>query len=196
MSAAPDASERELGPGEWAIVALLAEQPIHGWGLIQKLRPDGEIGAVWSLPRPSVYRALETLQQRGLIEESRLERSERGPYRMVFQTTRKGRAALKAWLAGPVEHVRDIRGLFLLKLVLAARAGIDREPMIRVQRAVLEPSIAALEKKLGQGSEAEDIYLRFRLDTTRAVVHFLDDLLEQSADSAPSAAPNRRADSA
>src|SRR5262245_58431771 len=89
MSAAPDPQERGLGPGEWAIVALLAEQPVHGWGLIQKLRPDGEIGAVWSLPRPSVYRALEALQQRGLIEESRLERGERGPYRMVFQTTRQ-----------------------------------------------------------------------------------------------------------
>ena len=165
---------------------------MHGWGLIQKLRPNGEIGAVWSLPRPSVYRALETLQQRGLIEASGLERSERGPYRMVFRTTRKGRAALKAWLAAPVEHVREIRWLFLLKLVLAARAGIDRKPMIRAQRAVLEPSIAALEQKLGQGSEAEQIYVRFRLDTTRAVLGFLDDLLEQNADAPPAAAPKRR----
>ena len=191
--AAPE--ERELGPGEWAIVGLIAEQPQHGWSLIQKLKPDGEIGAVWSLPRPSVYRALETLQQRGLIEESRLERGERGPYRMVFQTTRQGRAALKAWLAAPVEHVREIRWLFLLKLVLAARAGIDREPMIRAQRAVLEPSVAALEEKLGQGSEAEDIYVRFRLDTTRAVLHFLDDLLEQGVDTASSTASKRRVSS-
>ena len=178
MNAASEPSERELGPGDWAIIALLAEQPVHGWGLIQKLKPDGEIRAVWALPRPSVYRAL---QQRGLIEPDGLERSERGPYRMVFKTTRKGRAALKTWLAVPVEHVREIRWLFLLKLVLAARAGVDREPMIRAQRAVLEPSVRTLEEKLGQGSEAEEIYVRFRLDTTRAVVHFLDDLLEDAA---------------
>src|SRR5262245_15806000 len=155
MSTPGEVPEKEVGPGEWAIIALLAEQPIHGWGLIQKLKPDGEIGAVWSLPRPAVYRSLEQLQQRGLIEQNGLERSQRGPYRMVFRTTQKGRAALKAWLAAPVEHVREVRWLFLLKLVLAARAGIDREPMIRAQRAVLEPSIAALGQKLGTGAEAE-----------------------------------------
>jgi PadR family transcriptional regulator AphA len=183
--------EKELGPGDWAIVALLAEQPIHGWGLIQKLKPEGEIGAVWSLPRPAVYRSLELLQQRGLIEPDGLERSERGPYRMVFRTTGKGRAALKAWLAAPVERVREIRWLFLLKLVLAARAGIDREPMIRVQRAVLAPSTAALEQKLGTGTEADDIYLRFRIDATRAVLHFLDDLLDQGADAAVTRAESK-----
>jgi len=56
-----------------------------------------------------------------------------------FQATAKGRQELKAWLGRPVEHVRDVRDvrwLFLLKLVLAARAGIDREPMIRAQRTV------------------------------------------------------------
>jgi PadR family transcriptional regulator AphA len=172
-----EGTERELGPGGWAIVALLAEQPIHGWALIQKLKPTGEIGAVWSLPRPAVYRALEDLQHRGLIEQGGLERGDRGPHRVIFKTTAKGRRELKAWLAKPVEHVRDVRWLFLLKLVLAARAGIDRDAMIRAQRAVLVPSLAALEEKLGQGSEAEQITIRFRLDATRSVVHFLDELL-------------------
>jgi PadR family transcriptional regulator AphA len=159
-------------------VALLAEQPSHGWGLIQKLRPDGEIGAVWTMPRPAVYRSLEQLQRRGLIAASGLEPSERGPYRMVFRTTRKGRSALMEWLAQPVAHVREIRDLFLLKLVLASRARIDREPMIRAQRAVLAPSLVALEGRLGHGSEVEEITLRFRVDATRAVLDFLDDLLE------------------
>ena len=173
-------AERELGPGDWAVVALLAEAPSHGWGLIRKFRPDGEIGAVWSLPRPAVYRSLDLLQRRGLIEEERVERSERGPHRVVYRATRKGRTALKAWVAEPVEHVRDIRLLFLLKLVLAARAGIDRTPMIHAQRAVLAPSLDALEAKLGHGSEAEEITLRFRIDTTRAVLRFLDDLLGEA----------------
>jgi len=77
MSTVDGVPERELGPGEWAIIALLAEQPIHGWGLMQKLKPEGEIGAVWSLPRPAVYRSLEYLQQRGMIEQHGLERSQR-----------------------------------------------------------------------------------------------------------------------
>src|SRR5262249_40613661 len=139
VSAAADALERELGPGEWAIVALLAEQPMHGWALIRKLRPEGDIGAVWSLTRPSVYRALEARGRRGRIGGSGVEGRGRAPHRMVSRTPRAGWTALQTWLAAPVEHVREIRWLFLLKLVLAARGGIDREPMIRAQRAVLEP---------------------------------------------------------
>jgi PadR family transcriptional regulator AphA len=172
-----EGAERELGPGSWAVVALLAERPMHGWALIQMLKPEGEIGAVWSLPRPAVYRALEDLEHRGLIEQGGLERGERGPHRVIFKTTAMGRRELKAWLAKPVEHVREVRWLFLLKLVLAARAGIEREGMIRAQRAVLLPSVAALEEKLGQGTEAEELTIRFRLDATRSVVRFLDDLL-------------------
>ena len=48
------------------------------------------------------------------------------------------------------------------------------------------------KEKLGRGSEAEEIYLRFRLDTTRAVLHFLDDLLEQGTETG-SRAPAKRA---
>jgi PadR family transcriptional regulator AphA len=172
-------------------VALIAEKPAHGWSLIQKLKPDAEIGAVWSMQRPSVYRAIERLEQFGLIEQEGLERSDRGPYRMVFRATRSGRDALEAWLAEPVGHVREIRWLFLLKLVLAARAGIDREPLIRAQRDALTPSLAKLEAKLVKGSDADDLTLRFRIDATRAVLAFLDDLLEEGTSPAPLAAERR-----
>jgi DNA-binding PadR family transcriptional regulator len=178
------AAEREPGPGEWAVVALLAEAPAHGWSLVEKLRPGGQIGAVWSVPRPGVYRSLELLERRGLIEREGLERAARGPHRAVFRVTREGHDALGAWLADPVEHVRDIRWLFLLKLVLAARAGIDREPLIRNQLATIAPTVAALEAKLGESSDAEEIYVRFRLDATRSVVAFLEELLESDTSGA------------
>src|SRR5215510_13063241 len=132
------APERELGPGEWAIVALLAEQPSHGWALAETLRPDGEIGAVWHVARPVVYRTLESLEQQGLIEPVTLERSPHGPHRVVFAATSRARRGLHAWLAEPVEHITEIRSVFLLKLVFSSRAGIDREPLVLAQRAVVE----------------------------------------------------------
>jgi PadR family transcriptional regulator AphA len=73
------ADERELAPGEWSVLGLLAEQPAHGWALAAELAPDGGIGSVWSLGRPLVYRSLEILERRGLIEPAGLEDSVRGP---------------------------------------------------------------------------------------------------------------------
>src|SRR5690242_13912291 len=142
--------ERELAPGEWSVLALLAEEPGHGWALARQMAREGEIGKVWALGRPLVYRALELLDERKLIEPAGSERGLRGPNRTVFRATPAGREALARWLEEPVDHVRDIRSLLLLKLVLIDRAGADRKPLLHAQREVVLPSVAALERRLSE----------------------------------------------
>jgi DNA-binding PadR family transcriptional regulator len=170
--------ERELAPGEWSVLALLAEEPGHGWALARQMARDGEIGRVWALGRPLVYRALELLEERGLIEPAGSERGVRGPNRTVFRATPQGRQALAEWLQVPVEHVRDVRSL-LLKLVLIDRAGLDRDPLLHAQRALVVPAIATLERRLAESSGSEAIFVRFRLESTRAVLDFIDGLLAE-----------------
>lgn len=170
---------RELAPGEWSVLALLAEEPGHGWALARQMARDGEIGRVWALGRPLVYRALELLEERGLIEPAGSERGVRGPNRTVFRATPVGREALAEWLEVPVEHVRDVRSLLLLKLVLIDRAGLEREPLLRAQREHVVPAIRALEERLERSSRSEAIFVRFRLESTRAVLEFIDGLLAE-----------------
>ena len=176
--------ERELAPGEWSVLALLAEEPGHGWALARQMARDGEIGRVWALGRPLVYRALELLDNRGLVEPVGSERGVRGPNRTVFAATDRGREALTEWLSLPVEHVRDVRSLLLLKLVLIERAGLDRGPLLRAQRQLVLPAIAALEGRLAESRGSEAIFLRFRLESTRAVLDFIDGLLAERSSSA------------
>jgi DNA-binding PadR family transcriptional regulator len=171
--------ERDLAPGEWSVLALLAEQPSHGWALARQMARSGDIGSVWSLGRPLVYRALELLEQRGLIEASGHEPGLRGPNRTIFRATADGREALGRWLAEPVEHVRDVRSLFLLKLILVERASLDPVPLLEAQRAAVMPAIRALEARLVASSGSEQILVRFRLESTRAVLNFIDNMLEQ-----------------
>ena len=170
--------ERELAPGEWSVLALLAEAPGHGWALARQMARDGEIGRVWALGRPLVYRALELLEERGLIEPAGSERGVRGPNRTVFRATPDGREALAAWLEEPVEHVRDVRSLLLLKLVLIDRAALDRAPLLRAQRGLVVPAVLTLERRLADSSGSEAIFVRFRLESTRAVLRFVEGLLE------------------
>ena len=173
------ATERDLAPGEWSVLALLAEQPGHGWALARQMARSGEIGSVWYLGRPLVYRALELLEQRGLIEAIGHEPGLRGPNRTIFRATPKGRYALELWLAEPVDRVREVRSLFLLKLVLIERAAFDPSPLLESQRASVLPAVRALEARLAASSGGEQILVRYRLESTRAVLHFIDNLLEE-----------------
>ena len=92
------------------------------------LRPDGEVGRVWSSSRPLVYRALETLAERRLVRATRSEASTEGPTRTVFTPTAAGRRAYEAWLASPVDHVRELRSALMVKLLLLDRSARDPEP--------------------------------------------------------------------
>ena len=40
----PRAAEIDLSPAEWASLALLAEQPAHGFAVARELAPEGEVG--------------------------------------------------------------------------------------------------------------------------------------------------------
>jgi PadR family transcriptional regulator AphA len=173
-------SDRALAPGEWAVLALLGERPAHGWALAGQLGPSGELGSVWALGRPLVYRSLEILERRGLIEPAGLEASERGPKRTVFRVTADGRAALERWLAEPVAHVREVRSQLLLKLVFAERAGVDPERMLLAQHESIAAAVHSLETRAGGSSGSERILLRFRLESTRAVLRFIEGMLAES----------------
>jgi PadR family transcriptional regulator AphA len=181
--------ERELAPGEWSILALLAEAPGHGWALARQMARDGDIGRVWALGRPLVYRALELLEARGLVEPTGSERGTRGPNRTVFRATDEGREVLGRWLSEPVAHVRDVRSLLLLKLILIERARLDREPLLHAQRELVVPALHALETRLEGSCGTESIFVRFRLESTRAVLEFIDGLLAERTAAAPATNP-------
>jgi PadR family transcriptional regulator AphA len=171
-------AERTLAPGEWAVLALLSERPAHGWALAGELGRSGELGSVWSLGRPLVYRSIDILAERGLIEPAGHEPGLRGPNRTIYRTTCAGATALVQWLEEPVEHVRDVRSLLLLKLIFAERTGIDPTPMLEAQQATIAAAVGELERRLGASVGTEAILLRFRLESTRAVLRFVGGLLD------------------
>jgi PadR family transcriptional regulator AphA len=172
-----------LSPNDWAVLALVAERSSHGWALTAKLARGGEIGTIWAISRPVVYHGLDRLEHVGLIRATGLERGGIGPHRVVYAATEEGRTELGAWLRAPVQHVRDIRSLFLLKVVLSERAGVDVEPLLVAQRTALVPLIAWLEAQLDDtGTEApgETTVAVFRLETAGAVVRFIDGMLDRT----------------
>lgn len=167
-------AERQLSVGEWSVLALLAERPAHGWALAAALSPEGEIGVVWSLSRPLVYRALELLEERGLVEQVGSATSARGPSRTIFTPTRAGRNALTRWLQQPAAHIRDLRPELLLKLIFLRRRGSDTSELLDRQRAIVEELLARLAADLADASNERAVLVRYRLEAARAALRFVE----------------------
>jgi DNA-binding PadR family transcriptional regulator len=160
------------------VLALLDEKPAHGFALSRVLAEDGELGQVWTMPRPRVYRAIEDLRDAGLIKAVQTSPSERGPNRTVFAATPAGALAVEQWMAKPVAHVRDARSELLLKLVLTHRAGRDMRPLAGAQLGVLDQLIERLTARLEQADPAQAMVVRFRLAQARATRDYVDELLD------------------
>ena len=137
----------ELSVTEYAVLGILAEGPNHGFALAKELAPSAELGRIYTVRRPLVYRALDRLIEAGLAEAMHIEESDAGPNRTVVRITRRGRARLGQWLDRPVAHVRDVRIEFLLKLALLRRSGGSPGSLIDRQREALQPTLEVLEER-------------------------------------------------
>jgi PadR family transcriptional regulator AphA len=166
----------ELSLSDWAVLGLVAEGPTHGWPIVRALRADGDLGRVWTVARPVVYRSLATLGAAGLIEDYDELPGERGPNRTIVRITRPGRTALRRWLATPVTHVRDIRTEFLLKIALLTRANEPTNELVRAQLDALEPVLGAVATKpTGEGFDL--VLAKWRREQAIAVERFVRSLL-------------------
>ncbi|MGE3074647.1 MAG: PadR family transcriptional regulator [Dehalococcoidia bacterium] len=119
-----------------ALLALLAEQPAHGYDL--KGRLETEFGAAWpSVNIGQVYATLGRLERDGLVESESVAQEGR-PEKRVYATTQAGRDVLHRWLKSPVEAPRLNDDIFM-KLLLAGLPGlaetVDRREMVQTLRA-------------------------------------------------------------
>ena len=166
-----------LSLAEWVVLTLVGEQPTHGFAVSVLTDHEGELGRIWHIPRPAIYRALGRVEAAGLITPDAIEPG-RGPQRTIYSITPAGRAAVGAWLGTPVRHVRDVRSHLLMKLALLDRAGHDPAGLLTRQRAVLEPIVAAIraESAASERKGFDATLLAWRLATADAAISFIDDV--------------------
>jgi DNA-binding PadR family transcriptional regulator len=158
--------------GEWACLGVLYPAPTHGFAIAGRLKPEGDIGRVWSMSRALTYRALDQLTERGLVQVVGQEPGIAGGNRTILAATRSGRAKLRQWMQTPVTHLRDVRSELLLKIVLADQCGIDISAMLVGQRARVASQVDAFEER----ADGNDVVQLWRRESARSVLHFLEQL--------------------
>ncbi len=104
------------------LLLLTAEQPSHGYDLLDRLASLGVTGA----DAGGLYRTLRSMEQEGLVR-SHWETSTAGPARRTYQLTEEGMDWLHAWAASHRETIR-IMSAFLDRYRELAEdgAGIER----------------------------------------------------------------------
>jgi DNA-binding PadR family transcriptional regulator len=171
-------AEREpsLSLAEWLVLCLICEQTTHGFALAALLGAEGEMGRVWRVPKPVVYRALQRLEHLALVRTTEQQPSSLGPVRSLVDATRPGHDAATVWLSRPAGHNRDVRSELLVKLALLARRDGDPQPLLDAQRQQLVPVARALQERLDAATGFDRTLILWRFETMSATLRFLDAL--------------------
>ena len=86
--------DRHLQP---TVLAILTEGPLHGYAIVERL-------AAWPLlngckpDRPGVYRALNTMEDQGVVTHAWMP-SKNGPAKRLYELTSEGKVCLTQWTA-------------------------------------------------------------------------------------------------
>ncbi len=161
----------------FALLALLADEPAHGYALKQRF--ERLVGDVWSLNIGQVYDALSKLERDELIEPA----AAREGTRLTYRATRQGADAARAWLTTPPDGAdppaRDELAIRLL--VARVAAGGDLAPILQRQREAVIVRIQqfgrAKATAAAAGDDARVALLDLLLLRTDADARWLD-LLE------------------
>ncbi len=181
------------------LLALLAEQPAHGYGL--KSSFEHSTAGAWPLNVGQVYSTLSRLERDGLVEAQALgvpgvpsaagpERDQEGTAvaaddrtRRAWRITEAGHAALTEWYATPVIDDPPARDELTIKVLLAIAAEtVDVSDLLQRQRAETLERLQRYTRQKAQADADTDLPWLLLLDALilkgRAEVDWLD-LCEQ-----------------
>lgn len=141
-----------------AILVLLAEEPMHGYQVIQELAERS--GGVWRPSPGSIYPTLQLLEDEGLI------RGEEAEGRRVFHLTdagkdevaKRGEKARAPWEtfgdAGPLIDLRDVGFGVVAAVMQVAQTGSERQ--IARAKDILNEARKSLYRLLAEDETDED----------------------------------------
>lgn len=155
---------------EGACLVLIGGGQSHGYLLAKQFEPTATLGEVLTLTRPVVYRAIKTLEAQKLIR-SVDSLGSRGQLKFELRCTSEGRHAAQQWLSRPVSHIRDMRGEFLVKILLMQNSKVGTKRLIQNQRKALAPVADGL-----LADDAPTPVAIWRREQARAAMRFLDEL--------------------
>ncbi|MEZ4499733.1 MAG: PadR family transcriptional regulator [Thermomicrobiales bacterium] len=183
-------------PAEFAILGLLALEDAgsHGYDLARAFAGGEPLGEILRLEPGMLYHHLKRLERADCVSQSTTQTGGRPP-RQIYRISETGRTRLFNWLQSPVEHTREIRLDFLVKLYFAQRLepALARR-LISTQLDTLLEVRAALSNRPSTAEAPADRFLEsvreLRMTQTDAAINWLESLHGPGPDPERSATPS------
>ena len=171
-----------LGDLEVALLGLLSVRPMTGYDI--GLHFDRALAPWWDTPRTQIYPKLRDLAGRGLVRESYVVQRSK-PNKRVYSLTESGHAALRRWLALPIERSRTrqhmMMHMFLGNLVdageLQERLRSYRQELMgeaRRWRGIRERFTRSLSGPYRQAVYFELLALEYLIEATEFEASWID----------------------
>ena len=123
---------------EIALLGFLVAGAKHGYELHKEISDPMGIGGVWHVKIGKMYSMLKNLEKQGLIKATSGQEGNRPPKTTYF-LTKQGKNTFYDWMITPIQHGRDLRILFLLKIYLMRRDDPDfKKKIISKQKTECE----------------------------------------------------------
>lgn len=173
-------SPRDLLPGEYAVLGLLAIDPAHGYEVNRRWQ-ESPLASLLPVEQSVVYGYLRALERRGLLDWEEHRVGNRPP-RKVFALSEEGWEYLRPWLRTPVERMREIRLDLLLKLFFLEELdsrGVPR--LIAGQVRACRRYVEREESRLDEAEGFERFIAESRLSAAHATIAWLSSHLPGGA---------------
>jgi len=160
------------------ILGLLTRQPMSGYDIKRFLK-----SLAWLVDSPSfgsLYPALHSLLENGLVTVEVVPRNDKPP-RKIYTITEAGGQALREWVDQPIGSGVSLKA-FVMRLILAnnlSQAGLiahlqQRRAQVATHRGALERAAKAMDERIDVG---ERLVLDYGLAVATAELAWLDSTL-------------------
>jgi DNA-binding PadR family transcriptional regulator len=149
-------------PLAMVVLSLLAEAPMHAYGMQQLIRSRRKDAVVNVAQRNSLYQAIERLLRDGYIQVRHTAREAGRPERTVYELTDTGRAVQAEWLQGmlstPAREFPEFPAALAFITTLTAEDALRRLEMRAAALADRLERVRA-ENKVGRDMRLPRVFL-------------------------------------
>lgn len=167
---------------EFALLGFLYPGASYGYELHKKITEASGIGMVWGVKMSNLYAQLDKLERKGLIFGN-LKSSDAHPARMEYSLTPAGKVTFESWLSQTVDHPRDFRQEFMVRIFFMSRYKSEQmATFIQAQTEECERWIIATNEKgdkLTRKGSFENLVYHFRSLQIQSMVDWLKWILSQ-----------------
>jgi DNA-binding PadR family transcriptional regulator len=158
-----------------ALLSFFIEKPNYGYEVYKYLSSETTLFKIWHLKRSQFYSFLERLFNEQYLSHE-IEEGQQYPDRRIFSLTPMGLNILQEWMVTPVQHGREMRQDFLVKLFVLQSYYPNRiKELVQNQTLICQQWKHEQEQQLiNESDKFQKLLINYRKMQIQSMIDWLD----------------------